>query len=172
MRFFSCLKNLSKCKQKKKLSPKNISECKLRILRCSTNCENRIGNQFENAVIFRTKKKRQKMIQDTKNQYNWEITGSRLSSGLRLSGYDRGRREWVSSISLTCNPCYRGYQNEVRHTTLFIPNQMRDHVLNFWGFFPSCILFEGEVVLCFNIRKSMNEHAVASISSFVYIKMN
>lgn len=41
----------------KKLSPKNISECKLRILRCSTNCKNRIGNQFENAVIFGTKKR-------------------------------------------------------------------------------------------------------------------
>lgn len=57
MRFFSRLKNLSKCKQKKKLSLKNISECKLRILRCSTNCKNRFGNQFENAVIFGTKKK-------------------------------------------------------------------------------------------------------------------
>lgn len=138
---FMSKKTYQNANRKKNYPPKNISECKLRILRCSTNCKNRIGNQFECSHFWNTKK-REKMIQDTKNQYNWEITGSRLSSGLRLSGYDRGRREWVSSISLTCNPCYRGYQNEVRHTTLFITNQMRDHVLNF-GFFPSCIILKG-----------------------------
>lgn len=44
MRFFLCFKNLLKCKQKKKLFLKNIFECKLRILRCSINCKNRIGN--------------------------------------------------------------------------------------------------------------------------------
>lgn len=58
MRFVSCLKKPIKMQIEKKNYPqKNISECKLRILRCSTNCENRIGNQFENAVIFRTKKR-------------------------------------------------------------------------------------------------------------------
>lgn len=50
-------KTYQNANRKKNYPPKNISECKLRILRCSTHCKNRFGNQFENAVIFGTKKK-------------------------------------------------------------------------------------------------------------------
>lgn len=111
MRFVFCLKKPIKMQIEKKTIPiKNISECQLRILRCRTDCKNRIGNQFENAVTFLTQKKREDDLGYKKNRYNWEITGSRLSSGLCLSGYDRGRRERVSSLSLTCNPCCCGYQ--------------------------------------------------------------
>lgn len=60
MRFVSCLKKPIKMQiEKKNYPPKNISECKLRILRCSTNCKNRIGNQFEMQSFLEHKKERE-----------------------------------------------------------------------------------------------------------------
>lgn len=61
MRFVFCLKKPIKMQIEKKTIPiKNISECQLRILRCRTDCKNRIRNQFENAVTFLTQKKRER----------------------------------------------------------------------------------------------------------------
>lgn len=57
--FFHVLKTYQNANRKKNYPPKNISECKLRILRCSTNCKNRIGNQFEMQSFLEHKKERE-----------------------------------------------------------------------------------------------------------------
>lgn len=56
---FMSKKTYQNANRKKNYPPKNISECKLRILRCSTNCKNRIGNQFEMQSFLEHKKERE-----------------------------------------------------------------------------------------------------------------